>query len=354
MMIGVNCGHTLHGAGSGAEGLFRESEHTRLVGHALMELIKEVGIGVADCTIDKAGTRQEYLAKAVSFANREDLDWFISIHFNASASHKGQGVEIYTYKGKQYPQAKAICEDMAKLGFENRGVKEGSGLYVIRKSRAKAMLIEVCFCDNRQDVDAYYHAGAAEKVSQIIFNNICGQRCQEDNEKKPDRMQGNTKEQNVFMEFVGTIARKDWRERRIMLPSVVTAQAIKESAWGTSELARKANALFGIKENGWKGQIYVKEAIEQRADGSYYKVDDTRWRAYDNWEQSVLDHNDYIATRSTDGGKSLRYSPVIGCRDPELVCWYLQRCGYATSITYAESLMKDYVVKYDLTVYDEI
>ena len=137
------------------------------------------------------------------------------------------------------------------------------------------------------------------------------------------------------------------------LPSVVTAQAIKESAWGTSELACKANALFGIKENGWKGRIYIKEAIEQKPDGSYYKVDDTRWRAYDNWEQSILDHNNYIATRSTDGGRSLRYGAVIGCCDPELVCWYLQRCGYATSITYAESLMKDYVVKYDLTVYDK-
>ncbi len=353
MTIGVNCGHTLHGAGSGAEGLFREAEHTRLVGQALVDLLKEAGIYVADCTIDKADTCQEYLAKVVSFANREDLDWFISIHFNASASHKGKGVEIYTYKGKQYPQAKAICEEMAKLGFENRGVKEGSGLYVIRKTRAKAMLVEVCFCDNQQDVDTYYKIGAARAVSQIIFNSICGQCRKEENEKSPGRVQEKSKEQTTFMEFVGAIARKDWKERRIMLPSVVTAQAIKESAWGTSELACKANALFGIKENGWKGRIYIKEAIEQKPDGSYYKVDDTRWRAYDNWEQSILDHNNYIATRSTDGGRSLRYGAVIGCCDPELVCWYLQRCGYATSITYAESLMKDYVVKYDLTVYDK-
>lgn len=347
MTIGVNCGHTLHGAGSGAEGLFLESEHTRLVGRALMDLLKKEGIHVVDCTIDKADTRQEYLEKAVSYANKEELDWFISIHFNASASRKGQGVEIYTYKGNIYPEAKDVCEKMEKLGFKNRGIKEGSGLYVIRKTRAKAMLIEVCFCDNRQDVDTYYRIGAARAVSQIIFNSICPQ-------KNTEGLRISTEEKSAFMELVGTIARKDWRERRIMLPSVVIAQAIKESAWGTSELARKANALFGIKENGWKGQIYVKEAIEQKQDGSYYKVDHTRWRAYDNWEHSILDHNNYIATRSTDGGKSLRYGPVIGCRDPELVCWYLQKCGYATSVTYAESLINDYVVKYNLTIYDEM
>ena len=349
MKIGVNCGHTLCGAGSGAEGLFQESEHTRLVGYDLMEKLRGAGVDVVDCTIDKADTRQEYLSKITALANREELDWFISIHFNASSSHKGQGVEIYTYKGKQYPEAEAVCEKMERLGFINRGVKQGNGLYVIRKTKAKAMLIEVCFCDNQQDVDIYYHAGAAKAVSQIIFNCIYGQG---GNEKSAGKAQEKTEKQASFIELVGTIARKDWKERRIMLPSVVIAQAIKESAWGTSELARKANALFGIKENGWKGRVYIKEAIEQRPDGSYYRVDDTRWRSYDDWEQSILDHNNYIATRSTDGGKSLRYGPVIGCGDPELVCWYLQRCGYATSITYAESLLNDYLVKYDLTTYD--
>lgn len=355
MTIGVNCGHTLAGPGSGATGFFSESEHTRLVGYALMDKLKEAGVKVADCTIDQAASRQEYLVNVVALANQEDLDWFISIHFNASPSHEGQGTEVYTYKGKQYPEARAICEGMGKLGFKNRGVKEGANLYVIRKTKAKAMLVEVCFCDNQLDAELYCHAkstdntkvNAADAVAQVIFDSICKQK------EEAGTVQNLSKEQTAFIELVGKIAKKDWKERRIMLPSVVTAQAIKESAWGTSELARKANALFGIKENGWKGRIYIKEAVEQKPDGSYYTVADTRWRAYDNWEQSVIDHNSYIATRSTDGGKSLRYGPVIGCGDPQLVCWYLQRCGYATSLTYAESLMNDYIIKYQLTVFDQ-
>ena len=118
-----------------------------------------------------------------------------------------------------------------------------------------------------------------------------------------------------FDEYIGSIARKDWKERRILLPSVVVAQAVKESGWGTSELAQNAKALFGIKQNGWKGKTYRKTATEQKSDGSIYKVENTVWRAYDNWEQSVIDHNDYIATRSTDGGKTLRYAEIIGCAD---------------------------------------
>ena len=124
-----------------------------------------------------------------------------------------------------------------------------------------------------------------------------------------------------------------------MLPSVVVAQAVKESGWGTSELAQRAKALFGIKQNEWTGKTYIKAATEQHKDGSIYTVARTIWRAYDNWEQSVLDHNNYIASRSTDGGKTLRYAEIIGCRDYKAVCRGLQRCGYATALNYAESLI---------------
>lgn len=336
MKIGVNCGHTL--SGSGAIGLIKEAEHTRLVGYALMERFRNAGAEVVDCTVDTAQTQKDYLAKTVTLANCEELDWFISIHFNASVSHEGQGIEAYTYQGIQYPEALEVCANMECLGFKNRGIKNGNHLYVIRKTKAKAMLIEVCFCDNQADVELYRLVGAERAVSQAIFDGIFHKEI---------------KKQSDFEEFVGRIAKKDWKERRLVLPSVVVAQAMKESARGTSELARNANALFGIKKNGWQGRIYIKQATEQRLDGSIYAVENTQWRAYDNWEQSILDHNDYIAERSTDGGKTLRYAPVIGCDNYVLACQYLEECGYATAIGYAESLINDYIEKYNLIRFDE-
>lgn len=168
MTIGINCGHTAHGPGSGAVGIINESEHTRLVGQALMGLLRATGVTVIDYTIDHANTQQEYLAAAVALANRQDLDWFISIHFNASTSHAGHGVEVYTYEGRQYQDALDVCANLAGLGFTNRGVKEGSGLYVIRKTKAKSMLVEVCFCDNQEDVNAYVAAGGAEAAAKAI------------------------------------------------------------------------------------------------------------------------------------------------------------------------------------------
>lgn len=345
MTIGVNCGHTAGGAGYGAIGLIKESEHTRLVGHALINKLRQAGVNTIDCTIDSADTQTDYLGKVVTLANGQELDWFISIHFNASASKQGQGVEVYTYEGKHYPEALKVCDNIAKLGFKNRGVKSGSRLYVIRNTKAKSMVVEVCFCDNETDVTTYNKVGGADAVSQAIFTAL-------HNYDTEAIEKNHSMDLDKFIEYVGEIARKDWIDRKIMLPSVVVAQAIKESARGTSELARKANALFGIKKNGWSGKTYIKSATEQRPDGTYYNVENTKWRAYNNWEESIIDHNTYIAERSVDSGKTLRYAPIIGCEEYILVCQYLQDLGYATSLAYAESLINNYIEKYDLTRFD--
>ena len=345
MKVGINCGHTISGPGFGAVGIIGESENTRLVGYNLMDKLAAAGISVIDCTIDEAESQSAYLAEAVQKANADNLDWFISIHFNASASNEGNGVEVYTYEGRQYEDALAVCENIAALGFKNRGVKAGTGLYVIRKTKAKSMLIEVCFCDNEHDVSVY-GANGPEKVAQAIFDGLIGFAADLGQNTKPEM----GREQ--FVEYVGAIAQKDWQERHIMLPSVVVAQAMKESAFGTSELAQNANALFGIKKNGWTGETYVKQAVEQKPDGTYYVVDDTEWRAYRSWEESILDHNNYIATRSTDGGKTLRYADIIGNADCAQVCKGLQEAGYATSLTYSESLINDYILPYNLMRFD--
>lgn len=354
MKIGINCGHTISGAGYGAVGIIKESEHTRLVGKTLMSLFLTSGVSVIDCTIDKANTQQEYLAAATALANRQDLDWFISIHFNASTNHEGKGVEVYTYEGRQYQDALDICENISSLGFKNRGVKSGTGLYVIRKTKAKSMLIECCFCDNKQDIDVYNANGGAEGIASAIYKGLFN------NAGFPSLQVPESENHNLtqeeFIEFVGNIARKDWIDRGLVLPSVVVAQAAKESGFGTSELAQNANALFGIKLNGWTGKSYIKDATEQNSDGSYRVDRNTLWRAYDSWEQSIIDHNNYLSTRKIGNQKDPNWQAVIGCKNYILAVQYLQNAQYkyATSKNYGESLISDYILKYDLTRFDEL
>ena len=170
MKIGVNAGHTLSGAGSGAVGIIEESIETRNVGNALINLLKSNGHEVVNCTIDKASSQNAYLAQAVEMANRQDLDYFISFHFNAY-NGKAFGTEVYTYEGRRFADALEVCKNISNLGFANRGVKNGTGLYVVKKTKAKSMLIECCFVDNVEDVDTYRRVGP-NAIAEAVYKAI--------------------------------------------------------------------------------------------------------------------------------------------------------------------------------------
>lgn len=162
MRIGLNAGHTLNGPGRGAVGVLTESVETRRIVQAVTPMFQAAGVDVVDCTVDQATSQKAYLQKIVEMANSDDLDWFISIHLNNDAAKKGKGVEAYTYQGRQYPDAVEVCEQIAALGFKNRGVKEGRDLYVIKKTKAKSILFEICFV-NEPDASTY----------QRQFDEIC-------------------------------------------------------------------------------------------------------------------------------------------------------------------------------------
>lgn len=170
--ISINAGHTATGAGYGAEYKgFRESEINRAVVKALIPKLQKLGHTIHNSTVDKAITSQAYLREVVKSANKSGADLFISIHCNASTAHLGHGVECWTYKGTQHAAAKKICANMAKLGFKNRGIKDGRNLYVVRNTDAKAILIELFFLDNYTDRKRYLELGA-DKIAAAIAEGI--------------------------------------------------------------------------------------------------------------------------------------------------------------------------------------
>ena len=165
MKIVVNAGHTKLGKGTGAVGLLKESVETRKIAYHLMYLLASTKHEVIPAVFDKSDNN---LKEAVNLANNEKADLFVSIHLNAGG---GEGVEAYTWKGKKTDLSNKICRNIANLGFKNRGVKDGSHLYVIKNTKATAILIECCFVDNPKDKEKY-NAYFAEP--QYSADNACG------------------------------------------------------------------------------------------------------------------------------------------------------------------------------------
>lgn len=56
-------------------------------------------------------------------------------------------------------------------GFRNRGIKNGTSLYVIKNTNSPAMLVELFFLDNQIDQTLYKKLGA-KAIAQAIADAI--------------------------------------------------------------------------------------------------------------------------------------------------------------------------------------
>lgn len=187
MIFNTHAGHNPDGkVGCGAVSLLKESTENRRVNTELMRQLRALKHTVYDCTVDNGTSSSDVLSKIVAKCNAHTVDWDISIHFNAAANDKKgngktTGVEVYIYDINDTAtknKANAICNEISKLGFKNRGVKQRQDLYVIRKTKAKAMLIECCFVDDKDDVDLYNKLGVTKFVAAIV-KGLTGQVLQE-------------------------------------------------------------------------------------------------------------------------------------------------------------------------------
>lgn len=125
--------------------------------------------------------------------------------------------------------------------------------------------------------------------------------------------------------------------QRYGIPASITlAQGLLESGAGRSYLAQHANNHFGIKcGSTWNGPYVLRD-------------DDARnehFRKYNDVSESYEDHSKFL--------KGKRYEPLFHLQPTDYRGWArtLKQCGYATSPTYAESLIQ-IIENYRLMDYD--
>lgn len=177
MRIGIDMGHTLSGEGTGSQGCgYKEQNLTRELGKIIIEMLKKEGHTIYDCTVDKSSNNAQQLIDRVNKANKQPLDLFVSIHFNACVNDvKGDGrttgteVLLHSMSSKAKPYAERIVKKIANVGLKNRGVKTHNA-YVLKHTKAPALLIETCFIDDRDDMNVYLKN--PRKVAKAIVEGI--------------------------------------------------------------------------------------------------------------------------------------------------------------------------------------
>lgn len=170
----VHGGHSLKCRG--VSDLLDEVTEDRAVKNKLIELLRANGDTVYDCTDDYSTTQGANLSSIVSKCNAHNVDLDISIHLNSARNDrvgdgKCGGVEVYGYDDRIYGTAYRIAENIANtlgIGFHGSPVKYNKGLYVLRKTRAKAILIECCFVDDRDDVTRWNSTKCAMAIASAL------------------------------------------------------------------------------------------------------------------------------------------------------------------------------------------
>ena len=158
MKIAIRGGHVPKF--TGASKFIDELTEDRKVKDSVIKYLKQLGCDVLDVTPpDNTSTLNGDLSYGVNKANNWGADLFVSIHFNKAYDiYNGcLGSEVCVYSN--FDIAQRVVNELAKLGFKNRGQKVRNNLYELNHTKMKAMIIEVCFVEATEDVALYKKLG---------------------------------------------------------------------------------------------------------------------------------------------------------------------------------------------------
>lgn len=157
--IYIDQGHNPQGVNAGAEGNgYREQDLVYRIGQELAGILRAEGYDVrlsrptADTTLGT--TNASSLAARVNEANAWGADYFISLHANASTIPTASGVEglVYRVDSTAGELARSITRAVSDAtGLSDRGVTPRTDLYVLRRTRMPAVLVELGFITNAED-----------------------------------------------------------------------------------------------------------------------------------------------------------------------------------------------------------
>lgn len=149
MLILFDYGHGGKDPGATYKGR-QEADDVLLLGQAIAKQLRAAGL-----QIDETRTTNTTLSlqQRIEMERKKKYDFFISFHRNAFKPEVGTGAEVFVFNltnAQAKPLAEKIQKALVNVGFRDRGVKEAN-FYVLKNTKAPALLLEVGFIDNSTD-----------------------------------------------------------------------------------------------------------------------------------------------------------------------------------------------------------
>jgi len=157
--IYIDQGHNPQNPNAGAEGNgYREQDLVYEIGVRTAAILRGYGLDVRlsrPTPQTQLGTSNSASLRArVEEANAWGADLFVSLHTNASEIRTASGSEAFVFSASSpaYQLAEDILGALSEsTGLEDRGVSVRTNLYVLRRTRMPATLVELGFITNAED-----------------------------------------------------------------------------------------------------------------------------------------------------------------------------------------------------------
>ena len=147
-----------------------------------------------------------------------------------------------------------------------------------------------------------------------------------------------------FIQKIAGYVKKYAAAYEIKVCSPIIAQAILESGWGESRLAKDYHNYFGLKcGTKWQGKSVNLATWEEYEAGTATVISDY-FRVFDNMEEGVKGYFELLQIP--------RYQNLKGITEPGRYLETIWADGYATSSVYVQKNM-ELIEQYQLTKYDE-
>ena len=255
----------------GASKYLNEVTEDRKVKNKVIELLRAAGHIVYDCTDDSGRTQSQNLANIVAKCNAHSVDYDISIHLNAGG---GTGTEVLYYPTSS--KGKAMAGVMSKrvadaLGLKNRGAKSRSDLYVLKRTKAPAVLVECCFVDSATDRDKWNVDVCAKAIVEAVTGKTVSSGTGSNTSASAPTAQTKADQLKVdgkwgqattlrLQKIFGTVQdgvvsnqRAEYRQ-----PGCYTGWEWESNPSGNSDLIRAIQKKVGVTADGWIGPKTIR------------------------------------------------------------------------------------------------
>lgn len=179
-VVVIDAGH----GGSDPGAVFKsdyEKDSNLEIALKLRDVLKDAGIGVYVTREEDIFLRP--IARA-EFANDISPDLFVSIHLNSTASGRASdvsGSEVMYYSKESTGRAKEIAKKLSAAISEaiegkDRGILVGDNIYVLREIKSPAVLCEIGFMTNANELKKIkseeYQEKIARNIAEIVLEEI--------------------------------------------------------------------------------------------------------------------------------------------------------------------------------------